>query len=112
MQGDKNDRCKLRIPLRCRLLLVLIVWSLTLLIALAGRGGGLLIAALGEERRLPTWWSQDVVCVLYVVLTWTLLRCSRPIGFFVIYGVLLAVLLLNAFLFADVIGAAQERFFP
>ena len=116
MQGDINRSHNRRVTLPQRLLLVLAVWGPVLLLMFfwtaPAMPHGLLVAALGEGDRFPNWWSQNVVCVLYVVITWALIVYSRLIGFFVLYGVLIILVLLNILLLIGAVGAAEQRFFP
>ena len=116
MQGDINCRNNPHVAVPLRLLLVLAVWGPGLLLMFSWTAPamprGLLIAALGEEARLPIWWSQDVICVLYVAITWALLVNSRPMAFFILYGILIVLLLLNILFCIAAVGAAAQRFFP
>jgi hypothetical protein len=98
------------------MLLVLTLWgffiALMFLWRTSAMPGGLLIAALGEEGRFPIWWPQPVVCISYAVITWALLVYSRPMVFFGLYATLTIILLLNMLILMNVVGAAEQRFFP
>jgi len=114
MHAHVGRRNNIHIPLPARLLLVLVAWSVVLLLMFLWTAPawprGLLIAGLGEDG-IPVW-LQNAVCLLCIGITWALLAYSRPIGFFVLYGVLIILLLLSTIVLAWTVGLSDVRFFP
>jgi hypothetical protein len=99
MDADVTRKDARHVHFHVRFVLLLGAWSAALFVmflwAPPAMPHGILVAALGAEENFPVWWSQDIASVVYLLLTWALLACSRSTIFVTLYCFLIVLLLFN-----------------